>query len=91
VLETPASLLARGLPRYAISVVGLPEDYPRDALGELELAISAMPRAIKEFNDRGGDQILRVGILPERLSLDKLPSTVVFQPLERVYGELIPS
>jgi len=90
VLKTPVALLERGLPRYAISGVALPKDYPRDSLGELELVISAMLRAIKEFNDRGEDQILRVGILPERLSLDKLPPREVFQTLERIYGELIP-
>jgi hypothetical protein len=50
-----------------------------------------MLTAIREFNDKGEDQILRVGMLPENLSLDKLPPTEVFQTLGRIYGELLPT
>ena len=88
VLKTPSNLLDRGLPRYAISGVSLPKDYPRNPWSELELVISAMLKAIKEFNDRGKEQIVRVGLLPENLSLTKLPPTEVFQTLDRIYGEL---
>lgn len=91
VLKTPKPLLERGLPRYAISGVALPKDYPRNPRRELELVISAMLRAIREFNDQGEDQIVRVGMLPENLSLDKLSPTEVFQTLQRIYGELIPT
>jgi hypothetical protein len=90
VLKTPAALLERGLPRYAISGVALPKDYPRNPESELELVISATLKAVKEFNAKGEDQILRVGMLPESLSLDKLPPIEVFRALDRIYGELIP-
>jgi hypothetical protein len=91
VLKTPANLVERGLPRYAISGVALPKDYPRNARAEFELAISATLKAIKEFNHRSEDQIVRVGIPPEALCLDKLAPAEVFQILERIYRELIPS
>jgi hypothetical protein len=90
VLKTPPADVQRGMPRYGISGVALPKDYPRDdPRRELEIGVSAMLKAVKEFNDRGEDQILRVGMLPENLSLDKLPPGEVFQMLERIYEELI--
>ena len=89
VLKAPTGLVERGLPKYAISGVALPGDYPRNARSELELVISAMLKAIKEFNGKGQDQILRIGLLPEQLSLEKLPPSEVFQMLERIYGEVI--
>lgn len=89
VLKTPALLLERGLPKYAISGVALPKDYPRNARSELELVISAMLKAIKEFNARGEDQILRVGLLPDDIGLLEFPPAEVLQMLDRVYRELI--
>lgn len=89
VLKTPATLVERGLPRYAISGVALPKDYSRNPGSELELVISAILKAVKQFNARGEDQILTVGMLPESLSLDKLSPPEVFEMLERIYGELI--
>lgn len=90
VLKAPTNLVERGLPKYGISGVALPNHYSRrDIRAELELVISAMLKAVKEFNNTGGDQILRVGILPESLMLDKLPPTEVFQMLERIYEQLI--
>src|SRR5258708_24742940 len=91
VLKTPATLIERGLPKYAVSGVALPKDHPRDPWFELEMVISAMLKAINEFNAEGADQIVRVGMLPDDLSLDKLPSAEVFQRFERIYGELIPA
>jgi hypothetical protein len=87
VLKAPA-LIEQGLPRFAISGVALPADYPRHAKLELELDISATLKAIRDFNKRGEDQILRVGILPEGLSLDKIAPAEVFEALERVYRGL---
>src|SRR5258708_28412399 len=89
VLKAPSTLLEMGLPKYAISGVALRKDYPRNAQSELELVISAMLKAIQEFNKRGEDQIVRVGMLPDDLSLNKLPPTDLFQTLDRIYGELI--
>ncbi len=91
VLKAPSALLELGLPKYAISGVALPKDYPRNAQSELELVISAMLKAIQEFNKRGEDQIVRVGMLPDDLSLNKLLPTEVFQTLERIYREWIPT
>jgi hypothetical protein len=89
VLKTPLVELRRGLPRYAISGVALPPNYNRDVRLELDLVISATLKAIKEFNARGEDQILRVGILPESLGLGKLPPAEVFETLDRIYGEVM--
>jgi hypothetical protein len=89
VLKTPPADVQRGMPRYGISGVALPKDYPRNVQSELELVIPAMLKAIQEFNKRGEDQIVRVGMLPDDLSLNKLPPTEVFQTLERIYGDLI--
>ena len=91
VLKTPTTLLERGLPKYAISGVALPKDYPRNAQSELELVISAMLKAIQQFNSKGADQIVRVGMLPDDLSLNKLPPNDVFRTLERIYGEFVPA
>jgi hypothetical protein len=91
VLKAPSALLELGLPKYAISGVALPKDHPRDPLFELEMVISATLKAIKEFNGEGQDQIVRVGMLPDDLSLNKLPPAEVFQRLERIYGEMIPA
>lgn len=88
ILKTPTTLIDQGLPRYAISGVSLPKDFRRDVRRELELTISAMLSAVKKFNSKGGDQIRRVGVIPESLSLDKLSATEVFRTLERIYGEL---
>lgn len=89
VLKAPTALVERGLPRYAISGVALPEDYRRDTRSEMELVISAMLKAVRDFNAEGGDQIQRIGVLPEGLSLDKLPAPDVFETLDRIYGELV--
>ena len=89
VLKAPASLIELGLPRYAISGVALPPDYPRDASLELDLAISATLKAIRDFNNRGDDRIVWVGILPEGLSLDKIAPADVFEAFERIYRSLI--
>jgi hypothetical protein len=91
VLKTPAPLIERGLPRYAISGVALPKDFPRDPRSELELVISSTLIAVKEFNARGEDQILRVGILPETLGFLDFPAAEIFQTLDRIYGELVPN
>jgi hypothetical protein len=87
VLKTPSPEVQRGLPRYAISGVALPNGYARNVRSELEIVISAMLKTIDEFNATGEDQILRVGILPESLSLNKLPPAEVFQTLDRIYRE----
>jgi hypothetical protein len=89
VLKAPSALVERGLPRYAISGVALPKDYPRNPKSEMELVISAMLKAVKEFNERSEDQIFRIGMLPESLSLDKLPAAEVFGALERIDREVI--
>jgi hypothetical protein len=89
VLKAPSALLQRGLPRYAVSGVALPDDYQRNISSEMELVISATLKAIAKFNATSQDQILRIGMLPESLSLDKLPAAEVFGALERIYGELV--
>jgi hypothetical protein len=89
VLTTPPDLIQRGLPRYAISGVALPRDYQRNVKTELELDVSAMLKAIQGFNQRGEDQILRVGMLPDSLSLDKVAPAEAFQIVERIYSQLV--
>ena len=88
VLKTPSADVARGMPRYGISGVALPKNYPRDNLRrELKIVISAMLKAVKRFNSSHEDQILRIGILPEELSLKRLPPAEVFQMLKRIYED----
>lgn len=89
VLKAPTDLIARGLPKYAISGVALPKDYRRDLRSEMELVISAMLKTVNDFNAEGGDQIQRVGMLPESLCLDKLPASEVFGTLDRIYKKLV--
>ena len=88
VLTTPPDFIQRGLPRYAISGVALPRDYQLNVKAELELGVSAMLKVI-DFNQRGEDQILRVGMLPESLSLDKVAPAEAFQIVERIYSQLV--
>jgi hypothetical protein len=90
VIKTPSAEIQRGLPRYMIAGVAVPKNHIADPRGDLELVVSALLRSIREFNSKGEDEILRVGILPNDLCFDKLPDTEIFQIIERIYGEVQP-
>src|SRR5712691_6347964 len=65
VLKTPHALLERRFPRYAVVGVAISQDDPKTPDWELRLVMSALLKAVREFNSRNEDQILRIGILPE--------------------------
>jgi hypothetical protein len=91
VIKTPSSEVKRGLPRYGIAGVAVPKDHPQDPLRDLEIKVSALLKAIQDFNKKGEDRILRVGLLPGDLGMDKLAPATAFQIIDRIYGELIPN
>jgi len=85
VLRTPAAQLEKGFPRYGIMGVAVSQKDPRSPDYNLRLVISALLKAVNDFNSRGEDRILRVGILPDDLELKKLKPEAAFKIVREVY------
>lgn len=85
VLPTPPSLLKRGMPRYGVVGVAVSKDEGKVPELNLRLVLSALLRAIKEFNSQGRDRIIRVGILPDDLELKRLEPSTAFKIIREVY------
>jgi hypothetical protein len=85
VLRTPAVQLDKGFPRYGIVGVAVSENDPKSPDYNLRLVMSALLTAVKDFNARGQDQILREGILPDDLELKKLKPEAAFKIVREVY------
>ncbi len=85
VFPTPPSQLKRGMPRYGVVGVAVSKDEGNLPEINLRLVLSAMLRAIKEFNSQGRDRIVRVGILPDDLELKRLEPSTAFRIIREVY------
>jgi hypothetical protein len=85
VLPTPPSQLKRGMPRYGVVGVAVSKDEGKVPDLNLRLVLSALLRAIKEFNSQGSDRIIRVGILPDDLELKRLEPSTAFKIIREIY------
>ena len=87
VLETPRAQLLRGMPRHGVVGVAVSKDDPKTPEYNLRLVLSALLKAVKDFNSRGTDQVFRVGILPDDLELKKLDPSTAFKIIREVYEQ----
>ncbi len=85
VMRTPVVQLDRGFPRYGVVGVAVSENDPKTPEFNLRLVLSALLTTVKDFNSQGRDQILRVGILPNDLDLNKLDIKEAFGIVREVY------
>lgn len=85
VLRTPAAQLEKGFPRYGIVGVAVSENDPKSPEYNLRLVMSALLKAVSDFNSRSQDQILRVGILPDDLELKRMKPEAAFKIVRELY------
>jgi len=85
VLRTPSAQLEKGFPRYGVVGVAVSQNDPKAPEYNLRLVVSALLKAVKDFNDQNQDQILRIGILPDDLELKRLEPKMAFQIVREVY------
>jgi hypothetical protein len=85
VVETPPVQIQSGLPRHGIVGVAVSANDPKAPDFNLRLVLSALLSAVKEFNARNSEQIVRVGVLPEDLELTRLDSSTAFKIIRDVY------
>jgi hypothetical protein len=90
VLETPSAQLQLGMPRHVVVGVALSKDDPKTPEFNLRLVLSALFKAVKDFNSRSTDQIARVGILPDDLELKKLDPATAFKIVREAYEQHYP-
>jgi hypothetical protein len=84
VLGTPPEQLQRGMPRHGVVGVAVSRDDPKTPEYNLRLVLSALLKAVKDFNSRSTDQITRVGILPDDLELKTLDPRTAFKIIQDV-------
>ncbi len=87
VLRTSASALRRGMPKYAVVGVATTAKDPKTPEFNLRLVLSALLRAVKDFNLQHDDQIIRIGILPENLALIELDPRKAINIVREVYEQ----
>jgi len=87
VLETPPAQIMRGMPRYGIVGVATSEDDPTTPDYNLRLVLSALLRAVNDFNCRHANPIRRVGILPDDLDLRRIDPQQGFEIIREVYQQ----
>ncbi len=87
VLKTPPTQLQRGFPKYGVVGVAVSQDDPKTPEYNVRLVLSSLLNAIKEFNSKNADQILRIGILPDDLELKRLDPVSAFKIIAEVYAQ----
>lgn len=87
VVKTPTPQLVRGFPRYGVVGVATSREDPRTPEFELRLIISALLKALTEFNSQSEDQIIRVGVLPQDLGLERMDPEKAFGIIRDLYGD----
>jgi hypothetical protein len=87
VIETPPSQLQRGMPKYGIVGVATSDDDPKTPEYNLRLVLSALLKAVHDFNSKQSDQIRRIGILPEDLDLKRIDHDKAIAIIRQVYEE----
>ena len=87
VLKTPPAQLQRGMPRYGVVGVATTDDDPKTPEYNLRLVLSALLKAVYDFNAKQSDQILRIGILPEDLDLKRIDHSKAIEIIRQVYED----
>ncbi len=87
VWKTPAAQLQRGMPRYGVVGVATTDDDPKTPEYNLRLVLSALLKAVYDFNSKQSDQILRIGILPEDLDLKRIDHNKAIEIIRQVYED----
>ncbi len=87
VLRTPVAQLQRGMPRYGVVGVATSNDDPNTPEYNLRLVLSALLKAVRDFNLEQPDQIRRVGVLPEDLDLKRIDHGKAVEIIRQVYEE----
>jgi hypothetical protein len=87
VLKTPPAQLQRGMPRYGVVGVATSDDDPTTPEYNLRLVLSALLKAVHDFNSKQSDQILRIGILPEDLDLKRIDHSKAVEIIRQVYED----
>jgi hypothetical protein len=90
VIKTPEGEVKGGLPEHVIAGVAIAKDDPKDPQFALPVMLSAILRAVREFNLKHEKKIMRVGILTLALCLDKLPAAEAVGTISRIYREIFP-
>ena len=85
VLKTPPAQLQRGMPRYGVVGVATTDDDPKTPEYNLRLVLSALLKAVYDFNSKQSDQILRIGILSEDLDLKRIDHSKAVEIIRQVY------
>jgi hypothetical protein len=88
VLKVPEAQVARGFPKYSVAGVAVSPNDPKTPEYSLRLTLSALLRAIGEFNSRNQEQIARIGILPDDLQLQKLRPETALGIVREAWAEL---
>jgi hypothetical protein len=86
VLRIPEHRTHLGFPKYGITGVAVGPNDPKTAEYAARLTISALRKAVREFNSHGHDQIVRIGILPEDLKLKDLGPRRAFQIIREAWA-----
>jgi hypothetical protein len=87
ILKTPVAQLQRGMPRYGVVGVATTDDDPKTPEYNLRLVLSALLKAVYDFNSKQSDQILRIGILPEDLDLKRIDHSKAVEIIRQVYED----
>lgn len=87
VLKTPPAQLQRGMPRYGVVGVATTDGDPKTPEYNLRLVLSALLKAVFDFNSKQSDQILRIGILPEDLDLKRIDHSKAVEIIRQVYED----
>ncbi|HEY4880122.1 MAG TPA: hypothetical protein VIH97_13455 [Candidatus Acidoferrales bacterium] len=85
VLRTPQAQLKKGFPRYGVAGVATSPNDAKNPEYNARLVMTALLEAIRDFNSRNEEQIIRIGILPEDLELTSLKPNTGFQIIREVY------
>lgn len=87
VFQSPAPTLARGLPRYGVVGVMTSPNDPKTPEFQLQLIVSALLRAIEDFNAGTSDKIRSVGILAQDLLLNKMEMPGAIDIIRRAFED----
>jgi len=75
------------MPRYGVVGVATSSDDPKTPEFNLRLVLSALLKAVHDFNLERPDQIRRVGVLPEDLDLKRIDHGEAVDIIRQVYEE----
>jgi hypothetical protein len=97
IFPMPADKVAKGLPRLMIVGVALTPErhYPRSY--EVRIPAEALASAIADYNGKHDQRILRVGSVPENLSIESADSAEAIQAVQqafsglRIQSEIVPA